>query len=760
YIEAVGLPEHELVAIAQEQLGLFAGNLSTPQQLVERLVDNYGSFLQENAMPDCHELIIKLQQDPRYAPFFVEGSAINTAIINNLCVLQNLYSIGEGLGYETAFMSELNDVVGGVLNMSLGIAGVGLFLPVLGDVAIDAGAVNTMEWLSTKGGKKIAKDALRDAMFDLTFQFGVNLLLEPILNDKSIDELTKKEIIENAWKKIDWTSVSTAYINNKISDKLGDTDGKLGLLYSASTGCISSLISTATFDGTKAEIKSISFTEGTTSCIIGSVGGVIGWKFSQNSERIVEKLQLFKTKLATQVGSVKFISLCRKLGINAETKGQIETFLRALGFGESSINTIMRHFCFPAGTQIYANGKPFKPIEKIVGGDYVDTKNNQGKRVLAKVLSTKVSFADSLVILYHGNKKLLTSTPNHQIFTPAGFKKARDFIEGDEVEDVHGKLFSIDSIATYTTSELVYNFEVEGYHSYYADGIYVHNDYALPELIAKKLDELKLDDKLRAHFINDYNKGGEFKKYFDEVDSKDVEGAIDAWVVLKNANVDETILFGKNGGLVVIQKYLRDSRRGISEVTKEIKKIGSYELWAKTPLNKQGVLYIEGLAQTEASIIQRMNANINSTDVGKQISATTAKKLKEDAGIKITDLDNELRSSRVGETLGNPSVNTAGDRDLGTLTHLIEVKASLGSVSFSKIKKQINKMVGVKNTEGQILYQFMNPEAKKVIIYTEERLSTLSDPKKIANFNRVKNYAEQHGAQVIDNYNDLLKELQ
>ncbi|NME73129.1 hypothetical protein HHU12_34610, partial [Flammeovirga aprica JL-4] len=135
----------------------------------------------------------------------------------------------------------------------------------------------------------------------------------------------------------------------------------------------------------------------------------------------------------------------------------------------------MRHFCFPAGTQIYANGKPFKPIEQIVEGDYVDTKNDQGKRVLAKVVGTKVRFADSLVILYHGNKKLLTSTPNHQIFTPAGFKKARDFIEGDEVEDVTGKLFSIDSIATYTTSERVYNFEVEGYHSYYADGIYVHN---------------------------------------------------------------------------------------------------------------------------------------------------------------------------------------------------------------------------------------------------------------------------------------------
>ncbi|WP_240655388.1 polymorphic toxin-type HINT domain-containing protein [Flammeovirga pectinis] len=227
------------------------------------------------------------------------------------------------------------------------------------------------------------------------------------------------------------------------------------------------------------------------------------------SKKIDQRKKAQLTKFVTEIGEVsedgftkadRFFSICRKLGLTDADKEVVERFLKPVGVGEDKIPSIMRHFCFPAGTQIFANGKPFKPIEKIVIGDYVDTKNDQGKRVLAKVVSTKVSFTDSLVILYHGNKKLLTSTPNHRIYTPAGFKKARDFIEGDEIEDVHGELLSIDSIHSYASDELVYNFEVEGFHSYYADGVYVHNEYGLPQNIAKKLDDLKLDDKLKEAF--------------------------------------------------------------------------------------------------------------------------------------------------------------------------------------------------------------------------------------------------------------------
>ncbi|NME72939.1 hypothetical protein, partial [Flammeovirga aprica] len=102
--------------------------------------------------------------------------------------------------------------------------------------------------------------------------------------------------------------------------------------------------------------------------------------------------------------------------------------------------------------------------------------------------------------------------------------------------------------------ERVYNFEVEGYHSYYADGIYVHNDYALPELIANKLDELKLDDKLRAHFINDYNKGGEFKRYFDEINSKNtdrISDLIELWNELWKRDLKIGEVIGEGGNKFV-----------------------------------------------------------------------------------------------------------------------------------------------------------------------------------------------------------------
>jgi ABC-type uncharacterized transport system substrate-binding protein len=53
------------------------------------------------------------------------------------------------------------------------------------------------------------------------------------------------------------------------------------------------------------------------------------------------------------------------------------------------------------------------------------------------------------------------------------------------------------------------------------------------------------------------------------------------------------------------------------------------------------------------------------------------------------------------------------------------------------------------------LRQFINPEAKKVIIYTEENLQGVSTP----SLTKIKDYAQKNGVKIIDNYVDLLKEL-
>ncbi|NME72949.1 hypothetical protein, partial [Flammeovirga aprica] len=75
--------------------------------------------------------------------------------------------------------------------------------------------------------------------------------------------------------------------------------------------------------------------------------------------------------------------------------------------------------------------------------------------------------------------------------------------------------------------ERVYNFEVEGYHSYYADGIYVHNDYELPKLIADKLDDLKLNKELKEAFELQYNAQESFR---DAIAGN--SKVVDAWLKL------------------------------------------------------------------------------------------------------------------------------------------------------------------------------------------------------------------------------------
>ncbi|NME73196.1 hypothetical protein, partial [Flammeovirga aprica] len=166
------------------------GNLSTPHELVNRLVDNYGSFLQENAMPDCHELITKLQQDPRYASFFVEGSTINTAIQNNPCILQGMYSTGEGLGYDTEFWKGIESIFGELTETSAIVAFSAMVGPAVVEIGLPyalQGGTSIAEWASAQGGRKKLKEELESAVKAIAVEIGVqmafNMILEPFFSE-------------------------------------------------------------------------------------------------------------------------------------------------------------------------------------------------------------------------------------------------------------------------------------------------------------------------------------------------------------------------------------------------------------------------------------------------------------------------------------------------------------------------------------------------------------------------------------------------
>ena len=132
--------------------------------------------------------------------------------------------------------------------------------------------------------------------------------------------------------------------------------------------------------------------------------------------------------------------------------------------------------CFPAGTMIYANGKPFKKIEEIREGDQVESFSWANNHQQDYVTSVSARQTDSLIHIFVANQKILSATPEHPIFTPASFRRARDLIEGDSIYHISGKFLPISKIERVAEKVQVYNFEVANNPTYFAEGVGVHNN--------------------------------------------------------------------------------------------------------------------------------------------------------------------------------------------------------------------------------------------------------------------------------------------
>jgi|GEM_PF-842518 len=132
--------------------------------------------------------------------------------------------------------------------------------------------------------------------------------------------------------------------------------------------------------------------------------------------------------------------------------------------------------CFAAGTAILMADQSRKPIEAIVGGDAVMAFTAEGQLTPRKVLRTFQSSGRKLVRL---NGATLV-TDEHPFLTSEGtFTPLREVVEqGLKLIDAEGG--SVEAVIEPVDGEFaVYNFEVEGCHTYIADGYRVHNISAL-----------------------------------------------------------------------------------------------------------------------------------------------------------------------------------------------------------------------------------------------------------------------------------------
>lgn len=128
--------------------------------------------------------------------------------------------------------------------------------------------------------------------------------------------------------------------------------------------------------------------------------------------------------------------------------------------------------CFAQGTEILMADGSRRNIENIKPGDYVATRSEKDKKLISgKVLSThQTTVAGYLIINGH-----LRVTDNHVMRVNSLWKEAGSIQIGDTLIDTTGKEFRVDSLEWLRGKFEVYNFEVEKYHTYFANGVWVHN---------------------------------------------------------------------------------------------------------------------------------------------------------------------------------------------------------------------------------------------------------------------------------------------
>ena len=134
--------------------------------------------------------------------------------------------------------------------------------------------------------------------------------------------------------------------------------------------------------------------------------------------------------------------------------------------------------CFVAGTEIQTLDGT-KNIEDIHVGDWVlsDDPNTVGEIEYKQVLNTFVKETTNLVDIYIDGEKI-TTTEEHPFWVPdVGWVAAKDLHAGSLLQTKYESWLDVDKVVKHSGLTTVYNFEVEGFHTYFVSdlGLLVHN---------------------------------------------------------------------------------------------------------------------------------------------------------------------------------------------------------------------------------------------------------------------------------------------
>ena len=139
-------------------------------------------------------------------------------------------------------------------------------------------------------------------------------------------------------------------------------------------------------------------------------------------------------------------------------------------------------YCFVAGTLVQTEEGEM-PIEEIKVGDLVWAWDEETNDVaLRPVLETYINETDELVHVFVNGEEII-STPGHPFYSPVkGWTDAVHLRAGDILVLVNGEYVVVEKVQHELLEAPinVYNFNVDGYHTYYvtSSGVLVHNSCA------------------------------------------------------------------------------------------------------------------------------------------------------------------------------------------------------------------------------------------------------------------------------------------
>jgi hypothetical protein len=136
--------------------------------------------------------------------------------------------------------------------------------------------------------------------------------------------------------------------------------------------------------------------------------------------------------------------------------------------------------CFPAGTKIRMADNTEKPIETVQIGDWVAAfDETDGTQSIGRVRGRKEHVAQQLLMVVAG-ETILCTTPEHRFYAGSGrFVAAGELQTGQSIwswESLGLEPVEVSLVEPLPRREtVVYNLDVEEFHTYVANGIAVHN---------------------------------------------------------------------------------------------------------------------------------------------------------------------------------------------------------------------------------------------------------------------------------------------